>query len=324
MKILVIGGGAAGMMAAISAADKGAQVIIAEKNEKLGKKLFITGKGRCNITNDCAAEDFFDNVISNPRFLYSSVYSFDPSMMCSFLEDEGLRLKTERGQRVFPESDKSGDVIKTLEKALRKRHVQIRLNTQIESIVIKDGLFCGANVRGGGYISADAVIIATGGISYRSTGSTGDGYIFAQKTGHRVVSQEPSLVPLVVKDAFIRELEGLSLRNISIKMDDYEDFGEMLFTSDGVSGPVILSASAYLCRKIAASEEMILHIDLKPALDRAKLDARLVRDFSEVPLFYSLAHFLRKIKKICKKVLDTPALLCGRLRRPIKKRCSRA
>ena len=270
------------MMAAVSAADKGAKVIIAEKNEKLGKKLYITGKGRCNITNNCNTEDFFDNVVTNPRFLYSSVYSFDPAAMCRFLEDEGLRIKTERGQRVFPESDRSSDVIRTFEKALKKRNVRVDLHTEIDSIELKNGIFSKAHVKDGGYISADAVIIATGGLSYRSTGSTGDGYIFAKKTGHKVIAQEPSLVPLTVRDAFIRELEGLSLRNVVVRIGAYEDFGEMLFTSDGVSGPVILSASASICRKIASSKEgMSLHIDLKPALDNEKLDARLVRDFTE-------------------------------------------
>jgi len=270
------------MMAAVSAADRGAKVIIAEKNEKLGKKLFITGKGRCNITNDCPADEFFDNVVSNPKFLYSSVYSFDPGMMCGFLESEGLRLKTERGRRVFPVSDRSQDVIRTLEQALRKRKVEVHLNTRISELIVSDNLFKGAVTADGHIINADSVIIATGGMSYKSTGSTGDGYKFALASGHRIVQPEPSLVPLKVKEPFIRELEGLSLRNIEIKTDNYSDFGEMLFTSDGVSGPVILSASAFLCRKISqAGEGLKLHIDMKPALSYEQLDARIVRDFDE-------------------------------------------
>ena len=282
MKVLVIGGGAAGMMAAVAASKKGADVILAEKNERLGKKLYITGKGRCNITNSAATEDFFDNVISNPKFLYSAVYSFDAGMMCSFLEEEGLKIKEERGMRIFPASDRSSDVIKTLEKALRENKVNVRFRTQISDLVVKDGMFSHAVTSDGKRIYADSVIIATGGISYKSTGSTGDGYVFAKNSGHKVTSLRPSLVPLTVREPFIRELEGLSLRNIRIEMDGYSDFGEMLFTSDGVSGPVILSASAFLSRKIASDKNGItLSIDLKPALSHEQLDARILRDFSE-------------------------------------------
>ena len=282
MKVLVIGGGAAGMMAAVSSADHGADVIVSEKNEKTGKKLYITGKGRCNITNNCSVEDFFDNVTTNPKFLYSAVYSFTQEDVCSFFESEGLKLKEERGKRVFPASDRSSDVIRTFDKALKKRNVTVLLNTCIREIIVEDGLFREAVTDAGKRIAADAVIIATGGLSYSSTGSTGDGYRFAAGSGHRVEECVPSLVPLKVREDIIRELEGLSLKNVGVTIGTYSGFGEMLFTSDGVSGPLILSASSVLAGKLAkAGIEMKLSIDLKPALDPEKLDQRILRDFSD-------------------------------------------
>ena len=282
MKILIIGAGPAGMMAAIAAADRGAQVILLEKNEKLGKKLYITGKGRCNITNSCPTQDFFDNVVSNPKFLYSAIYTFDQSAVCSFLEGEGLRLKEERGQRIFPESDKSSDVIKTLERALKKRNVQIRLNTCADRVATDENGFSRVITSKGESIKADALIIATGGLSYKSTGSTGDGYKFAVKMGHKIKDTEPSLVPLRAKEDYIKDLEGLSLRNVSLSMEEFSDFGEMLFTADGISGPLVLTASSELCRKIAAAQNGIsAAIDLKPALTAEQLDQRILRDFSE-------------------------------------------
>ena len=282
MKILIIGAGPAGMMAAIAAADKGAQVILLEKNEKLGKKLYITGKGRCNITNSCPTQDFFDNVVSNPKFLYSAIYTFDQSAVCGFLEGEGLRLKEERGQRIFPESDKSSDVIKTLERALKKRNVQIRLNTCADRVATDENGFSRVITSKGESIKADALIIATGGLSYKSTGSTGDGYKFAVKMGHKIKDTEPSLVPLRAKEDYIKDLEGLSLRNVSLSMEEFSDFGEMLFTADGISGPLVLTASSELCRKIAAAQNGIsAAIDLKPALTAEQLDQRILRDFSE-------------------------------------------
>ena len=282
MKVLIIGAGAAGMMAAIAAADHGAQVILLEKNEKLGKKIYITGKGRCNITNGCPTEDFFDNVVSNPKFLYSAVYTFDQSSMCSFLENEGLKLKEERGQRIFPESDKSSDVIKTLEHALRRRNVQIRLNTCVDRVVTDESGFSKVITSKGESIKADALIIATGGLSYKSTGSTGDGYRFASKMGHKIIDTEPSLVPLRVKEGYVKDLEGLSLRNVNLTIGRFSDFGEMLFTSDGISGPLVLTASSDLCRQIAGTQEGIsAYIDLKPALTLEQLDQRILRDFAE-------------------------------------------
>ncbi len=282
MKVLIIGAGAAGMMAAIAAADHGAQVILLEKNEKLGKKIYITGKGRCNITNGCPTEDFFDNVVSNPKFLYSAVYTFDQSSMCSFLENEGLKLKEERGQRIFPESDKSSDVIKTLEHALRRRNVQIRLNTCVDRVVTDESGFSKVITSKGESIKADALIIATGGLSYKSTGSTGDGYRFASKMGHKIIDTEPSLVPLRVKEGYVKDLEGLSLKNVNLTIGRFSDFGEMLFTSDGISGPLVLTASSDLCRQIAGTQEGIsAYIDLKPALTPEQLDQRILRDFAE-------------------------------------------
>lgn len=282
MKVLIIGCGAAGMMAAVAAADAGARVLVLDKNEKPGKKLFITGKGRCNITNGCDTEDFFDQVITNPRFLYSAVYAFSPQDMCRFLKEEGLVLKEERGKRVFPASDKSSDVIRTLQRAMERRGVKVLLNSEIKELLLEENRAEGVRLTDGTEIKADAVITATGGLSYPSTGSTGDGYRFAQQAGHRIVPALPSLVPLKVQEQDAGFLEGLSLRNIAIYIEGYRDFGEMLFTSDGVSGPVILSASAALCRKIASQKTgMPLSVDLKPALTEEQLDARILRDFEE-------------------------------------------
>lgn len=273
-KVTVIGGGAAGMVAAITAAQNGAEVTLIEKNEKLGKKLYITGKGRCNLTNACDMEVFFNNIETGGKFLRSAVNAFSNEDVCSFFEQAGLKLKEERGQRIFPESDKSSDVIKTLEKELENSGVKVMLNKNIRNI---------------DEVDADAVIIATGGISYRSTGSSGDGYLFAEKLGHKIIKPIPSLVPLIVKERYVKELEGLSLRNVSVKIaknEDakpvFEDFGEMLFTDNGVSGPVILSASSIAGRKIDAEPGAYrIFINLKPALSEKQLDARLLRDFDE-------------------------------------------
>lgn len=270
-KVAVIGGGAAGMMAAIAAAKEGAKVTLFEKNEKLGKKLFITGKGRCNLTNACDISEFFSNVVNNEKFLFSAVYSFTNQDTCTFFENAGLPLKVERGNRVFPESDKSSDVIKTLEKVLRECNVKVRLRTEINDI---------------SEIDADAVIVATGGITYPSTGSTGDGYEFARKLGHDIKEPVPALVPLCTKEDFVGELEGLSLRNVAVSItkndkEVYSDFGEMLFAKNAVTGPCILSASSYVGRELNKGTEMVLHIDLKSALTEEQLDSRLLRDFEE-------------------------------------------
>lgn len=286
-KVIVVGGGAAGMMAAISAADSGAEVILIEKNEKLGKKVYITGKGRCNITNESDVENLLKNVRSNPKFLYSAFYTFDSYRMMEFLEGEGLKLKTERGNRVFPESDKSSDVIKTLKKALEKRKVKIVLNTKVLNIEIKDGICHGVIVQSGdksGSYTADKVIVATGGCSYQSTGSTGDGYRFAKDADIKVTKCYPSLVPFNIGSDIPKRLQGLSLRNVKVTLSDkgkvlYEELGEMLFTHFGVSGPLVLSASTLASGKDVS--QMELSIDLKPALSKEQLDERILRDFSE-------------------------------------------
>lgn len=286
-KVIVVGGGAAGMMAAISAADSGAEVILIEKNEKLGKKVYITGKGRCNITNESDVENLLKNVRSNPKFLYSAFYTFDSYRMMDFLEGEGLKLKTERGNRVFPESDKSSDVIKTLKKALEKRKVKIVLNTKVLKIEIKDGICHGVIVQSGdksGSYTADKVIVATGGCSYQSTGSTGDGYRFAKDADIKVTKCYPSLVPFNIGSDIPKRLQGLSLRNVKVTLSDkgkvlYEELGEMLFTHFGVSGPLVLSASTLASGKDVS--QMELSIDLKPALSKEQLDERILRDFSE-------------------------------------------
>lgn len=286
-KVIVVGGGAAGMMAAISAADSGAGVILIEKNEKLGKKVYITGKGRCNITNESDVENLLKNVRSNPKFLYSAFYTFDSYRMMDFLEGEGLKLKTERGNRVFPESDKSSDVIKTLKKALEKRKVKIVLNTKVLKIEIKDGICHGVIVQSGdksGSYTADKVIVATGGCSYQSTGSTGDGYRFAKDADIKVTKCYPSLVPFNIGSDIPKRLQGLSLRNVKVTLSDkgkvlYEELGEMLFTHFGVSGPLVLSASTLASGKDVS--QMELSIDLKPALSKEQLDERILRDFSE-------------------------------------------
>lgn len=284
-KCIVIGGGAAGMFAAIMAAAGGISVSLWEKNEKLGKKLFITGKGRCNLTNNCEIEALFQNVMTNSKFLYSAFYQFNSQDLMAFFEAEGLRLKTERGNRVFPESDKSSDVIRVLEKKLRQLGVSVELNRRAESLVIEDGVCRGVIDSGGCREEADFVLLATGGLSYASTGSSGDGYRMAETIGHTLVTPKPSLVPMETEEEWCRELMGLSLRNVSVvlkagKKKIYEDFGEMLFTHFGVSGPLILSGSAH-CGKLKGFQDVTLTIDLKPALTAEQIDHRLLRIFEE-------------------------------------------
>ena len=282
-KILVVGGGAAGMMAAVTAARNGKKVRLIEKNEKLGKKLFITGKGRCNITNAADIEDLFSAVVSNPKFLYSSFYSMTNDQVIDFFEELGVKTKVERGGRVFPESDHSSDVIRALEQEMKRLGVEIRLRAEAEKILAEDGRVTGVRLSSGKELHADAVIIATGGISYPSTGSTGDGYRFARACGHKVTDLSPALVPMEVKEWYARELMGLSLRNVEIRITDgkkklYEEFGEMLFTHYGVTGPVILSASSIVGKKLR-EHPLTLHIDLKPALTEEQLDKRMLREF---------------------------------------------
>ncbi len=282
-KVLVIGGGAAGMMAAITAARNGRSVILFEKNEKLGKKLFITGKGRCNITNSAEIEELFPAVVSNPKFLYSSFYSLTNDQVIDFFEELGVRTKVERGGRVFPLSDHSSDVIRALEREMERLGVKVRLRAEVKEILAADGRTTGVQLSSGEKIYGDAVIAATGGISYPSTGSTGDGYRFARDFGHKITELFPSLVPMEVKEWYAKELMGLSLRNIEIRVTDgrkklYEEFGEMLFTHYGVTGPVILSASSIVGKRLS-EKELTLHIDLKPALTEEQLDRRVLREF---------------------------------------------
>ena len=282
-KIAVAGGGAAGMIAAVFAARNGNEVSLYEKNEKLGKKLFITGKGRCNLTNTAEMEDMFNAVVSNPKFLYSSFYSFTNDQTIAFFEELGVKTKTERGGRVFPASDHSSDVIHGLERELNRLGVRIELNTEVKEILTENGKVQGLMRASGKQVEDDAVIVAAGGLSYLSTGSTGDGYRMARSCGHKVTRLFPALVPMEVKEWYAKELMGLSLRNIEITITDgtkklYQDFGEMLFTHYGVSGPVILSASSIVGSRLA-EKELTLHIDLKPALAKEQLDKRVLREF---------------------------------------------
>lgn len=284
-KVVVIGGGAAGMFAAIAAAENGHQVIVCEKNEKLGKKLFITGKGRCNLTNACDADQFFRSVIRNPYFLYSSFYGYTNRDVMDFFERIGVPLKVERGERVFPVSDHSSDVIRGLEQEMKRLGVTVLLHTEVKQVEIKEGCFCCVKTSGGRELRGDACIIATGGLSYRSTGSTGDGYRFAKQLGHTIQTCSPSLVPIEVEEPWIRELQGLSLKNVQATVYDgkrklYQEFGEMLFTHYGVSGPLMLSASSYIGSALQ-ERPLKLEIDLKPALEEEALDRRILRDFEE-------------------------------------------
>ncbi|GMQ60095.1 NAD(P)/FAD-dependent oxidoreductase [Vallitalea sediminicola] len=283
-KVLVVGGGPSGMMAAIIAARNGCEVHLFERNEKCGKKLYITGKGRCNITNATDVEELLENVTTNRKFLYSAFYSFGSYMLIEFFNDIGLKTKIERGNRVFPVSDKSSDVISALTREMDRLGISIHYNSRVKDIKVENDILKGIKLQNGSYIEGDSIIIATGGLSYSSTGSTGDGFKFAGKVNHTVSDTHPSLVPLVTKENWIKELQGLSLRNvkINIKTGDkiiYENFGEMLFTHFGVTGPLILSASRSVIPY--KGKDMSLTMDLKPSLDIKKLDNRVLKDFNK-------------------------------------------
>lgn len=289
-KIIVVGGGAAGMMAAIAASDAGAKVTLFEKNEKLGKKIYITGKGRCNVTNDCDPEDFFGNVISNPKFMYSAYYGYDNNRVMELINEMGCPLKTERGNRVFPVSDHSSDIINALSKKMKQNGVKVLLNSAVKNVVVKDGECKGVITSRNESLEADAVIVATGGLSYPTTGSTGDGISWAKSNGHNVVECAPALVPFNIKEEWVKELQGLSLKNATLKLicdgkTVYEGFGEMLFTHFGVSGPLVLSASSYyssyIAKKPEAAKASKIILDLKSALDQEQLDKRILRDFEK-------------------------------------------
>ena len=306
-RCVVVGGGAAGMMAAYSASFNFSEVILIEKNEKLGKKVYITGKGRCNVTNDCEPETFFENVVSNPKFLYSAYYGFDNGAVMKLISDNGCPLKRERGDRVFPVSDHSSDVIKALNDALKRRNVKVRLGIGLKDIITDSGRAHGVVLTDGTKTECDRVILATGGLSYASTGSDGYGHRLLKRLGHTVTDCRPALVPLCTEESCVKDMQGLSLKNVSVKLYNapedmcasepkqktdkgksrkkgdgliYDGFGEMLFTHFGVSGPLILSASSYYAAK-CHGKTAILHIDLKPALTHEQLDKRILRDFEE-------------------------------------------
>lgn len=303
-QVVVVGGGAAGMMAAIAAAENGRRVILCEKNEKLGKKLYITGKGRCNITNACERDKFFENVVSNPKFLYSAYHEFDNSAVMHLLENNGCSLKTERGERVFPVSDHASDVTAALERLLRKQGVTLRLGTAVKELLTEEmpetdrqstseyrGTYnngryiTGVLLEDGERIPASAVVLATGGLSYPGTGSTGDGYRMAEGLGHTVKVCSPALTPIETREAWCAALQGLSLKNVELTMSCgtkkvWQGFGELLFTHFGISGPLALSASSYYgnCKD---KERVMLTLDLKPALTPQQLDRRILREFEE-------------------------------------------
>lgn len=286
--IAVIGGGAAGMMAAISASENNndAKVMLFEKNEKLGKKLYITGKGRCNLTNLSDVEDILTNVPTNPYFLYSSLYSLDSWALVNFFNESNLATKVERGNRVFPNSDKSSDVINALKFRLDKSGVDIHLNATVESLIISGGVVKGVRIKGKGTFYADACIIATGGLSYPKTGSSGDGFKFAKDSGHNIVKCYPSLVGLLTDDCDLYGLQGLTLKNVGVSVLSgnrmmYSGFGEVLFTHNGISGPVILTASRFITKEMETGADIAVNVDLKPALTLKELDLRLQRDFLE-------------------------------------------
>ena len=282
-KVAIVGGGAAGMLASIFAARSGCEVHLYEQNDRLGRKLFITGKGRCNITNACDIEEFFASVTSNAKFLYSSFYGYSNNDVMHLFEELGVSIKVERGNRVFPTSDKSNDVIRALETEMKRQKVHVHLRQQIQSVKAKNGKFSHLIQKNGERIEADACIVATGGCSYPLTGSTGMGYKWGTELGHNVTPLFPSLVPMEVEEGYAQELQGLSLRNVNVtilrrKKEVYTNFGEMLFTHYGVSGPLILDASAYI-GPLLETENLVLCIDLKPALRIEELDRRVLREF---------------------------------------------
>lgn len=319
-KVAIVGGGAAGMMAAIAAGICGHEVHIYEKNEKLGKKIYITGKGRCNLTNASDMETILKNIVTNPKFMYSALYTLSNETVIDMFNNEmGVATKTERGNRVFPQSDKASDVTGGLTRRLHELGVSIHLGCDVKEIVCEScpdsekKCVSGIKLKDGSTIQADSVIVATGGFSYRTTGSDGAGYDFARKTGHSVTEILPALVPLNTKEEYARQLQGLSLRNIKATFycnnkEIYSDFGEMLFTHFGVSGPVILSGSSYVTKLINNGEDILLRIDLKPALSEEELDARILRDFSEV-LNRDFANSLGKL--LPAKLIPVVIELCG-------------
>ena len=324
MKVIVIGGGPAGMLSAISASIQGNDVTILEKMNSLGKKICITGKGRCNITSSLPIEEFIKNTPGNGKFLYSAFQNFNNQDIINLLKEEGLEVKEERGNRIFPVTDRASDVLDAIIKKLKKQKVKIITNAKVDEILVKDGKVIGVMVGNKKY-DAEKVILATGGKSYPTTGSTGDGYKLAEKLGHKIIELKSSLVALTAKNNSLeicKELQGLTLKNVKIKFMQnnkllYEDFGEMLFTHFGVSGPIILSGSAHLVRN--SMENVKLIIDLKPALSEEKLEERILRDFSKeknkdfknslddllpkklIPVIVELMNINKKVNEITKE-----------------------
>lgn len=299
-KVIVVGGGAAGMMAAYAAAQNQNEVLLLEKNEKLGKKIYITGKGRCNFSNASDMDEFFKQIVSNPRFLYSAMSVFNNEDMMQFLNQQGVAYKIERGNRLFPESDHASDITDALKRGMNERHVKVRLNCMVKEIAITDGeepssvtgVFIEDAAAKETFLPADAVIIATGGLSYPKTGSTGDGYLFAKKTGHRMIPCRPALVPLETKEAYILTMQGLALKNVTLSFYSkkgenakekkiYSGFGEMLFTHFGISGPLVLSASSVLGKYLEEKKTIRGEIDLKPALNEEQLNHRILKEIDE-------------------------------------------
>ena len=316
MKTIVVGGGPAGMMAAISASEHGDRVTLFEKNNSLGKKLLITGKGRCNITNSADMSEFIQNIPGNGKFLYSAFKNFTNLDIIQMLKNNGLEVKYERGKRVFPITDKSKDVLDCFIKELKKKNIEIKLNSEVVEIETNLGEVTGVYLDSGELLKASKVILATGGKSYPRTGSNGSGYKLAKKLGHTITPIKPSLVPLVADEILCQKLQGLSLKNVGIKIKDlnkdkiiYEDFGEMLFTHFGVSGPIILSSSAVLIRyknieNLLNENKVRLYIDLKPALSIQELDNRILRDFEE----FKNKDFKNSLDKLLPEKIITPII----------------
>ena len=281
--VIVIGGGAAGMLASIYAARSGAHVTLLERNEKLGKKVYITGKGRCNVTNAAEPDEFMAHILRNPRFMYASFALLDNMKLMDLIEELGVPLKTERGERVFPESDKASDINRCLEKEIRRLGVDIRLNTRVNSLIVENGACTGVRLGGNRELYADSVIVCTGGVSYPLTGSTGDGHEFARKAGLKVTNLMPALVPINTVEKWPSSLSGLSLKNVTLRAYNgkkriYSEQGEMLFTHFGISGPLVLTLSSLMPEDLS---KVRMSIDLKPALDDGTLDARMVRELKE-------------------------------------------
>lgn len=311
--VIIVGAGAAGLIASGKAASRGLDVTLIERNERVARKVMITGKGRCNVTNNCTMlNELVENVPTNGRFLHSAFSSFMPYDTIEFFENMGVELKIERGNRVFPVSDKAADIVDALEKYSRESGVK-RVMGRVQKLIVENGAAAGVTLENGESLYADSVVIATGGVSYPLTGSTGDGYALAKQAGHTVIEPKPSLVPLVCHENFCMDLQGLSLRNIAISVMDsekykevYRDFGEMIFTHFGVSGPVILSASAHM--KDMKERKYEIHIDLKPALSYEQLDARVQRDFLE----NSNRNFINALDKLLpKKIVPVIVRLTG-------------